>query len=183
MLDSSRYFVLRIEHQGRHAFVGLGFNEVCNFCNSVVSFMFCAKRNNAFDFNVALTDHKKDLEREVEVAKLKQAASLEPQMDFSFKEGEKITINVQARTADGQEAKRSGRRAAQSGSSTGGILPPPPSAKTSIRLRSLCSHHVCSNVGLQWCEERKWQCGSFCSFSTAGSATKPVCRRRLPSQR
>jgi hypothetical protein len=94
------------------------------------------KRNNAFDFNVALTDHKRDLEREVEVAKLKQAASSEPQIDFSFKEGEKITINVQARTADGQEAKRSGRRAAAAqpgNASSGGMLPPPPSAKTSIR--------------------------------------------------
>lgn len=92
-----------------------------------------AQRNNAFDFNVALTDHKRDLDREAEVAKIKHTASLEPQIDFSFKEGEKITINVQAKTADGQEAKRSGRRAAQPGGGGSGMLPPPPSAKTSIR--------------------------------------------------
>ena len=82
---------------------------------------------------MALTDHKRDLEREVEVAKLKHAAAQEPQIDFSFKEGEKITISVQAKTADGQEAKRSGRRAGGQTNTSGGILPPPPSAKTSIR--------------------------------------------------
>ncbi len=120
VLDSSRYFVLRIEHQGRHAFVGLGFNE----------------RNNAFDFNVAVSDHKRDLEREAEVAKIKQAAASEPQLDFSFKEGEKITISVQAKTADGQEARRGARRAGQASSGSigggGGMLAPPPSAKTTI---------------------------------------------------
>ncbi|GFQ03085.1 uncharacterized protein at1g03900 [Phtheirospermum japonicum] len=51
VLDSSRYFVLRIEDgRGKHAFVGLGFNE----------------RNEAFDFNVALSDHEKHVKREVE---------------------------------------------------------------------------------------------------------------------
>lgn len=51
VLDSSRYFVLRIEDgRGKHAFIGLGFNE----------------RNEAFDFNVALSDHEKYVKREVE---------------------------------------------------------------------------------------------------------------------
>ncbi|KAK8934651.1 hypothetical protein KSP39_PZI014253 [Platanthera zijinensis] len=51
VLDSSRYFVLKIEDgRGKHAFIGLGFNE----------------RNEAFDFNVALSDHEKYLRRDHE---------------------------------------------------------------------------------------------------------------------
>ncbi|PIA45419.1 hypothetical protein AQUCO_01700750v1 [Aquilegia coerulea] len=51
VLDSSRYFVLKIEDgRGKHAFIGLGF----------------AERNEAFDFNVALSDHEKYVKREIE---------------------------------------------------------------------------------------------------------------------
>lgn len=43
-VDSGRYFVLKIVNpQGKHAYIGLAFND----------------RNEAFDFNVALQEHKK----------------------------------------------------------------------------------------------------------------------------
>jgi adaptin ear-binding coat-associated protein 1/2 len=42
--DSSRYFVLKIESpDGRHAFIGLAFND----------------RNASFDFNVAMQEFQK----------------------------------------------------------------------------------------------------------------------------
>lgn len=49
-VDSSRYFVLRIENQGgRHMFIGVAFNE----------------RNDAFDFNTALEDARREREYEM----------------------------------------------------------------------------------------------------------------------
>jgi hypothetical protein len=74
-VDSSRYFVLKIENSsGRHMFIGVAFNE----------------RNDAFDFNTALEDARRE----------KQAELIPPVLLYngpkllSFKEGEKIHVSV-----------------------------------------------------------------------------------------
>eukprot|EP00898_Chlorokybus_atmophyticus_P006259 jgi/Chlat1/6634/Chrsp482S06112 len=83
--DSSRYFVLRIQDpSGRHAFIGIGFNE----------------RNEAFDFNVALSDHDKYLQREkdapAELSKpiTEDAPPVPAISELKLKEGQTISINV-----------------------------------------------------------------------------------------
>lgn len=59
---------------GKHAFIGIAFNE----------------RNDAFDFNVALSEHKKEQERE----KNGMESVITTTRDLSLKEGEKIKINI-----------------------------------------------------------------------------------------
>ena len=74
-VDSSRYFVLRIENaNGRHMFIGMAFNE----------------RNDAFDFNTSLEDAKR--EREAAQHPVDQLPGLNK--DYSIKEGEKIRVNI-----------------------------------------------------------------------------------------
>lgn len=77
VLDSGRYFVLRITNQqGRHAFIGIAFNE----------------RNDAFDFNVALSEFRNELEREQNASKF--FAEYSNPIDLTLKEGEKIKIKL-----------------------------------------------------------------------------------------
>jgi hypothetical protein len=74
-VDSSRYFVLRIENaNGRHMFIGVAFNE----------------RNDAFDFNTALEDSRR--EREMENTPIPVYTG--PPKDYSIKEGEKIKVHI-----------------------------------------------------------------------------------------
>ena len=55
-IDSSRYFVLRVEshYEDRHVYIGLAFNE----------------RNDAFEFNVSLEDSRREREQQEEAGKL-----------------------------------------------------------------------------------------------------------------
>ncbi|KAF9365274.1 Adaptin ear-binding coat-associated protein 2 [Mortierella sp. NVP85] len=76
--DSSRYFVLRIEDQGRHAFIGLGFLD----------------RSQAFDFNVALQDHFKHIRAEEESEMKKQTGAQQPKLDFSLREGQTLNLTI-----------------------------------------------------------------------------------------
>ena len=122
-VDSSRYFVLRIENAaGRHMFIGLAFNE----------------RNDAFDFNTALEDSRREKEAEKAAARGNMDVGSHKQ-DYSIKDGQKIRIALPKNTLfssteenndspDGSAAAR--RRArqrrndSQSANSSGGLLKP-----------------------------------------------------------
>ncbi|KAI3449790.1 hypothetical protein Pfo_006455 [Paulownia fortunei] len=130
VLDSSRYFVLRIEDGcGKHAFIGLGFNE----------------RNEAFDFNVALSDHEKYVKREGEKEVGSGGAGggeeghidIHPAVNHRLKEGETIRINVKNKTSGGAGMlSAAGLSSGVSGTGkpkTLGLAPPPSGA---VKIRS-----------------------------------------------
>ncbi len=118
-IDSSRYFVLRIQNaQGRHMFIGLAFNE----------------RNDAFDFNTALEDSRRE-----KVAEKKAAAApllvgnRVSSVDYKMKEGEKIKVSIGNGTGSGGGSKNGGGGAAakrrlgkarSSNTGSGGFLKP-----------------------------------------------------------
>uniref|UniRef100_A0A2P2K2U4 NECAP PHear domain-containing protein n=1 Tax=Rhizophora mucronata TaxID=61149 RepID=A0A2P2K2U4_RHIMU len=121
VLDSSRYFVLKIEDgRGKHAFIGLGF----------------AERNEAFDFNVALSDHDKYVRREHEKesgGETSDAADghidIHPAVNHRLKEGETIRISVKPKPSSGtgmlSAAGLSGGVSGAGKPNTLGIAPPP----------------------------------------------------------
>jgi hypothetical protein len=118
--DSSRYFVLRIEDlkTGRHAFIGIGF----------------AERSDAFDFNVALQDHEKHINR------MKQPPpdfDNEPKTDYSMKDGEKIKVNFKVKTKGKLNTASSSERAPAETTSLS--FAPPPSSNRSRRTREATS--------------------------------------------
>ncbi len=120
-IDSSRYFVLRIQNaQGRHMFIGLAFNE----------------RNDAFDFNTALEDSRRE-----KVAEKKAAAApllvgkggSVNSVDYKMKEGEKIKVTIGTGNGGGGGSKGGGGGAAakrrlgkarSSNTGSGGFLKP-----------------------------------------------------------
>ncbi|XP_073063529.1 uncharacterized protein At1g03900-like [Primulina eburnea] len=123
VLDSSRYFVLRIEDgRGKHAFVGLGFNE----------------RNEAFDFNVSLSDHEKYVKREGEKELYgggdgeggaeEGRIDIDPVVNHRLKEGETIRINVKNKSSSG-----TGMLSAAGKPATISLAPPPSGA---VKVRS-----------------------------------------------
>ncbi|XP_016480212.1 uncharacterized protein At1g03900-like [Nicotiana tabacum] len=126
VLDSSRYFVLKIEDgRGKHAFIGLGFNE----------------RNEAFDFNVALSDHDKYVKRENDKevgdgeAGDDNHIDIHPAVNHRLKEGETIRISVKNKPSSGTGMLSAVGLAA---GTTGAVkktpaLAPPPSGGNKIR--------------------------------------------------
>jgi adaptin ear-binding coat-associated protein 1/2 len=118
-VDSSRYFVLRVENgvTGKHIFIGLAFNE----------------RNDAFDFNTSLEDARRERLAEQEAASApfySSDATSGPAKDYSIKDGEKIHIavtKVASKTKGGavdRTARRNSGGGIGTGAAAGGFLKP-----------------------------------------------------------
>ncbi|KAJ3854994.1 hypothetical protein EV368DRAFT_72559 [Lentinula lateritia] len=130
VLDSSRYFVVRIEDNGRKAYIGMGFIE----------------RTDSFDFSVALQDYTKrwrasqnpsePSENEVKPSPHIPAG---PKKDFSLKEGQTFSIAIpgkkKAATETSTDLLGTSSASSVSGTLGGGfpLLPPPPSSGTRRR--------------------------------------------------
>jgi len=121
VLDSSRYFVLRVEDRAtkRHAFLGMGFQE----------------RGEAFDFNAALQDHDRRVADAKQIAS--RAAAGAPAVDYSLHAGQTIHVELKANptvaNAKPHAAQPARAVSGNSGvmfSSNGGLLPPPPGSRT-----------------------------------------------------
>ncbi|WVF66584.1 hypothetical protein IAT40_001324 [Kwoniella sp. CBS 6097] len=134
VLDSSRYFVLRVEGEGgQRAYIGIGFQE----------------RGEAFDFQVALqafvkrSNPSSSSDSSDPTSSSGPSKPAAPPKDYSLKEGQTFTIKIPGREGSGGSGggsgglKKSTSSASSSSSSlTGGsgsggggglfALPPPP---------------------------------------------------------
>ncbi|GBE81699.1 hypothetical protein SCP_0400700 [Sparassis crispa] len=124
VLDSSRYFVVRVEDNGRKAYIGMGFLE----------------RSDSFDFNVTLQDYTKRWRARVNPQeagtddKPSPHIPAGPKKDYTLKEGQTFSISIPGR-AKAESTSTSDLLGGVGGvkpSSSGGLavplLPPPPSA-------------------------------------------------------
>ncbi|KAH9495108.1 Adaptin ear-binding coat-associated protein 1 [Bulinus truncatus] len=105
VMDSSRYFVLRIkDDSGRSAFIGIGFHD----------------RADSFDLNVSVQDHFKWLRQEAEEEKNATSLDVGPKLDLGFKEGQTIKLNLGTKKGDSAKARKLATGPGM------GLLPPPP---------------------------------------------------------
>ncbi|CAG9463369.1 unnamed protein product [Pedinophyceae sp. YPF-701] len=121
VVDSSRYFVLRVEDRAtkRHAFLGFGFRE----------------RDHATSFTAALDDHRQQMRRQAEAqamaSRFQQDAA---KKDYSLQPGQKVHVNVGGLrgASDAAAGKRLGLGLSGSGHApVAPSLAPPPAAGAS----------------------------------------------------
>lgn len=89
VIDSSRYFVLRVEEnidgRVRHAFIGIGFRE----------------RPEAYDFQAALYDHMKYLNKKKTAEEMEEHYQKAASVDYSLKEGETLVLQLKNKGSRG----------------------------------------------------------------------------------
>jgi len=115
VLDSSRYFVVRVEDTGKKAYIGMGL----------------AERTDSFDFNVALQDYTKRYGASLDSMSVADEPSPHlptgPRKDYSLKEGQTFSISIPGRgkATTERDLFSSGGGGSLSGNSVP-LLPPPP---------------------------------------------------------
>jgi len=122
VLDSSRYFVVRVEDTGKKAYIGLGF----------------AERTDSFDFNVTLQDYTKRHKAALnpissESDEPSPHVPAGPKKDYSLKEGQTFSISIPGRAAKETTPNNlpwslNSNPVATSTNSTVPLLPPPPAS-------------------------------------------------------
>ncbi|EGE04693.1 hypothetical protein TEQG_03867 [Trichophyton equinum CBS 127.97] len=119
-LDSSRFFALRVEGEGKKAVLGLGFEE----------------RSEAFDFSVALQEARKILSMSTP-ASLSMASGGDAGKDLSLRPGESISVALRREPKTGEEEEEEEDREEEEEKKEKQekkalfSLPPPPSASSS----------------------------------------------------
>jgi len=143
VLDSSRFFAVRVEGEGgRKAVLGMGFEE----------------RSEAFDFSVALQEVRKTLglEDSAKYGGRKPVKEEKPQekRDFSLKEGETITVSIGGRGMGRRNQKEEPSAGLGGfslppppGGSLGSFLPPPPSAQEVKAQKRLSQNYEAPKPG------------------------------------
>lgn len=126
VIDSSRYFVLRVEEniEGRlrHAFIGIGFRE----------------RPEAYDFQAALHDHMKYLDKKKTAEEMEQQYQNTASTDYSLKDGETLILDLKNKSGGIVRSKSLERESANNLSPNGkkepclSIKPPPPPPSTTV---------------------------------------------------
>jgi hypothetical protein len=93
VIDSSRYFVLRVEEniggRLRHAFIGIGFRE----------------RPEAYDFQAALHDHMKYLNKKKTAEEMEQNYQKSSSADYSLKDGETLVLQIKNKSGKSPKSK------------------------------------------------------------------------------
>ncbi|KAF5756151.1 putative PH-like domain superfamily, NECAP, PHear domain-containing protein [Helianthus annuus] len=93
VIDSSRYFVLRVEEniggRLRHAFIGIGFRE----------------RPQAYDFQAALHDHMKYLNKKKTAEEMEQQFQQTSSVDYSLKDGETLVLQLKNKGGSSMRSK------------------------------------------------------------------------------
>ncbi|KAJ3569957.1 hypothetical protein NP233_g4723 [Leucocoprinus birnbaumii] len=131
VLDSSRYFVVRVEDSGRKAYIGMGF----------------AERTDSFDFSVCHTQYHGSIPltpaqmlpfKTIATGINAESAEAEspsphiptgPKKDYTLKEGQTFTINLPgSKSKTSSSSTSNGLLASSSGTHTSSVplLPPPP---------------------------------------------------------
>ncbi|KAI6005790.1 adaptin ear-binding coat-associated protein 1 [Pisolithus albus] len=113
VLDSSRYFVVRVEDAGKKAYIGMGF----------------AERTDSFDFNVALQDYTKRYKAALNPPSPTSDTTIASH--YSLKEGQTFSISIPGKSRKhGTGTSLLSSSSTVSGNGSGiPLLPPPPSGR------------------------------------------------------